>query len=80
MTRIVEAFLQGNLSVLLILISLIAGAVALWITPQGRGPSDRSSHCRRDSEHAGGFRPRSGTAVATRLEKLLYQIDGVEYV
>ncbi|NTV43438.1 MAG: hypothetical protein HGA63_09095, partial [Syntrophobacteraceae bacterium] len=38
MNRIVTAFLGGNLSVLLILVSLIAGVVALWVTPREEDP------------------------------------------
>ena len=38
MSRIVEVFLRGNLSVLLILITLIAGAVALLVTPREEEP------------------------------------------
>ena len=37
-SRIVEAFLGGNLSVLLIVISLICGAVALVLTPREEDP------------------------------------------
>ena len=33
-SRIVEAFLRGNLSVMLLLVSLLAGAVALLVTPR----------------------------------------------
>ena len=36
--RIVEAFLSGNLSVLMIVVSLIAGIVALWVTPREEEP------------------------------------------
>ena len=38
LSRIVEVFLRGNLSVLLILLSLIAGGVALWLTPREEEP------------------------------------------
>ena len=38
MTRIVVAFLGGNLSVLLVLLSLMAGIVALLVTPREEDP------------------------------------------
>ena len=38
LSRIVEVFLRGNLSVLLILIALVAGAVALLVTPREEEP------------------------------------------
>ena len=37
-SRIVEVFLRGNLSILLILVSLIAGVVALLVTPREEDP------------------------------------------
>jgi len=33
-SRIVEVFLKGNLSAMLVILSLIAGAVALLVTPR----------------------------------------------
>jgi hypothetical protein len=38
MTRVVETFLRGNLSVLLILLSLVAGVVSLVVTPREEDP------------------------------------------
>lgn len=80
MTRVVEAFLGGNLSVLLILISLIAGAVALWITPREEDPQIVVPIADVLVSMPGASAPEVERQVATRLEKLLYQIDGVEYV
>ena len=37
-SRIVEVFLHGNLSAMLVVLSLIAGAVALWVTPREEEP------------------------------------------
>ena len=37
-SRIVEVFLKGNLSAMLVIISLIAGAVALLVTPREEEP------------------------------------------
>ncbi len=80
MTRIVEAFLKGNLSVLLILISLIAGIVALWVTPREEDPQIIVPIADVLVSMPGASAREVERQVATRLEKLLYQIDGVEYV
>ena len=80
MTRIVVAFLQGNLSVLLILISLIAGVVALWITPREEDPQIVVPIADVLVSMPGASAREVERQVSTRLEKLLYQIDGVEYV
>ncbi len=80
MSRIVEAFLTGNLSVLLILISLIAGAVALATTPREEDPQIVVPIADVLISMPGASAREVERQVATRLEKLLYQIDGVEYV
>jgi multidrug efflux pump subunit AcrB len=78
--RIVEAFLTGNLSVLLILVSLIAGIVALWVTPREEDPQIVVPIADVIVSMPGASAREVERQVATRLEKLLYQIDGVEYV
>lgn len=80
MTRIVVAFLGGNLSVLLILLSLIAGVVALWVTPREEDPQIIVPIADVIIQMPGASAREVERQVATRLEKLLYQIDGVEYV
>ena len=80
MTRIVEAFLEGNLSVLLILISLIAGVVALLVTPREEDPQIVVPIADVLVNVPGASAREVERQVATRLEKLLFQIDGVEYV
>ncbi|GLI36499.1 efflux RND transporter permease subunit [Desulforhabdus amnigena] len=80
MNRIVEAFLGGNLSVLLILISLIAGVAALAITPREEDPQIVVPIADVLISMPGASAREVERQVATRLEKLLYQIDGVEYV
>jgi multidrug efflux pump subunit AcrB len=80
MTRIVAAFLEGNLSVLLILISLIAGVAALAITPREEDPQIVVPIADVLVNVPGASAREVERQVATRLEKLLYQIDGVEYV
>ncbi len=80
MTRLVVAFLQGNLSVILILISLIAGVVALSVTPREEDPQIVVPIADVIVSMPGASAREVERQVATRLEKLLYQIDGVEYV
>jgi multidrug efflux pump subunit AcrB len=78
--RIVRAFLGSNLSLILILLSMTVGAVALMVTPREEEPQivvpvadiyvSFPGHSAREVEQL----------VSTRLEKYLFQIDGVEYV
>jgi multidrug efflux pump subunit AcrB len=77
---IVRAFLNTNLSIILILVSLVLLAAALLVTPREEDPQiivpladvyvAMPGHSAREVEQL----------VATPLEKLLYEIDGVEYV
>lgn len=80
MSRIVEAFLKGNLSVLLILISIIAGLIALTVTAREEDPQIVVPIADVLVSMPGASAAEVERQVATRLEKLLYQIDGVEYV
>ena len=79
-SSIVESFLRGSLSVLLILLSLIAGIAALWITPREEDPQIIVPVADVMVSMPGASAQEVERQVATRLEKLLYQIDGVEYV
>lgn len=78
--RIVETFLTGNLSVLLMLLSLVAGGVALMITPREEDPQIVVPVADVFVSMPGATAREVERQVSTRLEKLLYQIDGVEYV
>ncbi len=80
MTRLVQVFLRGNLSVLLILISLVAGLVALAVTPREEDPQIVVPIADVLVSMPGASAREVERQVATRLEKLLFQIDGVEYV
>ena len=80
MTRIVTAFLQGNLSVILILVSLIVGVVAIAATPREEDPQIVVPIADILINMPGASAREVERQVATPLEKLLYQIDGVEYV
>jgi len=78
--RIVEAFLKGNLSAMLVILSLIAGAVALLVTPREEEPQIIVPIADIHISAPGASAEEVERQVALRLEKLLYQIDGVEYV
>ena len=79
-SRVVETFLRGNLSVLLILISLIAGAVALMVTPREEEPQIVVPLADVIVQMPGASAAEIEQQLSSRLERLLYQIDGVEYV
>ncbi len=80
LSGIVRLFLDSKLSIILIVFSLLLGGAALFITPREEDPQivvpladvyvNFPGHCAQEVEQL----------VATPLEKLLYQIDGVEYV
>jgi multidrug efflux pump subunit AcrB len=79
-SRIVEVFLRGNLSVLMIIVSLIAGAIALWLTPRQEDPQIVVPLADVIVRMPGASAEEVERQVSTRLERLLYQIDGVKYV
>jgi multidrug efflux pump subunit AcrB len=78
--KIVQMFLDSNLAVVLIVLAAVLGIGALVITPREEDPQivvpladvyvSFPGHSAREVEQL----------VATPLEKILYQIDGVEYV
>ena len=79
-SRIVEIFLRSNLPIILIVLAVGLGLMAILATPREEDPQivvpmadvyvNFPGHSAREVEQL----------VATPLEKLLYQIDGVEYV
>ncbi len=77
---IVRTFLTGNLAPLLILVSLLIGAGALWVTPREEEPQIVVPVADVLVNYPGGSAAEVEQMVSSRLEKLLYQIDGVEYV
>ncbi len=79
-SSILQAFLRGNLSILLILISLVAGAAALMITPREEEPQIVVPLADIMVMSPGSSAEEVEKLVSSRLEKMLYQIDGVEYV
>ena len=77
---IVKSFLEGNLAILFIVISLIAGTAALLMTPREEEPQIIVPVADVYVSYPGGSAEEVEQMVSSRLEKLLYQIDGVEYV
>ena len=80
LTRIVEVFLRGDVAILLTVVSLVAGAVALVLTPREEEPQIVVPLADVVVRAPGLSAAEVERQVAERLEKLLFQIDGVEYV
>lgn len=78
--RIVEVLLRGNLSVMLIAISLLCGVAALSLTPREEEPQIVVPLADVIIQVPGASPEEVEKNVAERLERLLFQIDGVEYV
>ena len=79
-SRIVDRFLDGNLSVILIILSVVAGIAALALTPREEEPQIVVPLADVYVHMPGASAAEVEKQVSTRLEKLLWQIDGVEYV
>jgi multidrug efflux pump subunit AcrB len=80
MARIIAVFLNGNLAAMLIILSLLGGAAALFVTPREEDPQIVVPLADVIIQVPGHSAPQIERQIATRLEKMLYQIDGVEYV
>jgi len=78
--RIVEVFLRGNLSGMLIVLALACGTIAVLVTPREEEPQIVVPLADVFVQVPGASAEEVERQVATRLEKMLYQIDGVEYV
>lgn len=78
--RIVEIFITSKLSILLLIASLCAGAVALIATPREEEPQIVVPFADVFVEFPGASAEETENLVATPLEARLWEIDGVEYV
>ena len=78
--KIVSTFINRNLSVLLIIMALGAGIAALLVTPREEEPQIVVPMADVFIRMPGHSAAEVEQMVSTRLEKMLYQIDGVEYV
>lgn len=80
LSRIVRIFLESNLSIILIVFSLIVGVAALLITPREEDPQIVVPLADIYVSFPGHSAAEVEQLVSTPLERVLYQIDGVEYV
>ncbi|OYV17569.1 MAG: acriflavin resistance protein, partial [Methylococcaceae bacterium NSM2-1] len=79
-TKIVEIFTTSQLSILFLIISLLAGAAALILTPREEDPQIVVPVMDVLIEYPGASSEEVEKLVATPLEVLLNQLEGVEYV
>ncbi len=80
LSQIVRIFLESNLSVILIVFSVIVGVAALLITPREEDPQIVVPLADIYVSFPGHSAAEVEQLVSTPLERMLYQIDGVEYV
>jgi multidrug efflux pump subunit AcrB len=80
LSRIVNVFLRSKLSVLLLVFAVLIGAAALWLTPREEDPQIIVPLADVFVSFPGHSASEVEQLVATPLERILYQIDGVEYV
>lgn len=78
--RIVEGFLKSHLPVIMTVVSLILGGAALLVTPREEDPQIIVPVADLFVQFPGASAEEVEKLVATPLEKLLWQIDGVEHV
>ncbi len=80
LNAVVHAFLHSNLSLILLLVSVAVGAAALLATPREEDPQIVVPLADVHVSAPGLSAVEVERLVATPLELVLYQIDGVEYV
>lgn len=80
LSHIVRIFLESNLSIILIVFSLIVGVAALLITPREEDPQIVVPMADIYVNFPGHSAAEVEQLAASPLERVLYQIDGVEYV
>ena len=78
--NIVKLFLTSQLSVMLIVISLMLGAFSIYITSKEEEPQIVVPMADIFVQAPGASPEEIEKLVATPLEKMLWEIDGVEYV
>ncbi len=78
--RVVREFLQSNLSIVLIVLATAIGAVALVVTPREEDPQIVVPMADVIVSYPGRSAAEVEQLIATPLEKVLYEIDGVENV
>ena len=78
--RIVEVFITSKLSILFLIASLLAGGLALLVTPREEEPQIVVPVADVFVNFPGASAEETEKLVATPLETKLWEIDGVEYV
>lgn len=78
--NIVRRFLSSRLSILFIIFSLCAGIVSIFVTPREEEPQIIVPLADIFVQAPGASAEEVEKLVSTPLERLLWQIDGVEYV
>jgi multidrug efflux pump subunit AcrB len=78
--RIAQAFLDSKLTPLVVVFSLLLGAFAIWITPSEEEPQIKVPMIDVMVGFPGATAEEVEHLVVTPLEKLLYEIDNVEYI
>jgi multidrug efflux pump subunit AcrB len=80
LSGVVDGALRGNFAILLIVVSLLAGLLALLATPREEEPQITVPMADVLISYPGGSAEEVERLVSSRLERLLWEIDGVEYV
>jgi multidrug efflux pump subunit AcrB len=80
LSGVVDGALRGNFAILLIVVSLLAGLLALFATPREEDPQITVPMADVIISYPGGSAEEVERLVSSRLERLLWEIDGVEYV
>ena len=77
---VIRIFLNSNLSLVLIILATLTGLAALYLTPREEDPQIIVPLADVYVAFPGHSASEVEQLVTTPLEKILYQIDGVEYV
>lgn len=80
MTLVVNRFMRGDVTFLLVAVSMLIGLAALFITPREEEPQIVVPMADIMIEAPGLSAEEVERQVTERLEKFLFQIDGVQYV
>jgi multidrug efflux pump subunit AcrB len=80
LSRVVALFLDSKLSAILVVFALLVGGAALLATPREEDPQIVVPLADIHVRFPGHSAHEVEQLVATPLERILYQIDGVEYV
>ena len=80
MARLVRPFVKGQLSILLMILAVAMGAAAIWLTPREEEPQIVVPLADVMVSAPGASPAEVERLVTTPLERLLWQIDGVEHV